>query len=175
MRKFFIDWRIKYSLFTIKFLEIRKLKLQKALLKIEEQIYSIVYPSVSLAASIARGNKNNPPKEKLFKTFCPKCYRYFFIEPSKAMLKGYNIAYANCSHCNQELVSFASPELETGKVAISWLRADEKRKKEELFAFVEMIAERDRTKLSDVSNNNISLQNYYKQILDSSNSNGLIN
>ncbi len=175
MRKFFITVRSKIPGLKLKLLGKRKVRLQMQLVKVEADINSILFPTITLAISMIPGYRSNPPKEKRFKTLCSKCYNYYFFEPSAAMLRGENIAFTNCTHCNQELVSFVSPELETGKEAVSWLKSEHKEKVKELNNFVLSLGAQLGIDLSDKKNEKTNFELLYKKLLDNSNTGGLLN
>lgn len=150
-------------------------RVNKKIVKLIAEREKSLMPTVKLAVSMIPTFKSNPPKEKRFKTLCTKCYRYFFFEPSVEMLKGKNIAYTNCTHCNQELVSFVSPELETGKEAVSWLKSEHKEKMKVFDDFVLSLSKQLGIDLSDKKNEKRNLELLYKQLLDNSNTSSLLN
>lgn len=175
MRKFFITLKSRISEIKIKYLNKRKIQLQKQIIKVDAEINKILLPSIKFAIDVVYGIKSNPPKEKKFKTLCPSCYRYFFIEPSKEMLSGKNIAYNNCPHCNSELVSFASYNLETGKNAITWLKSEYKKNVEGLREFLKDFSAKNGIQFSEKGNNIEKLEAFYKRFLGYDNTNGIFN
>ena len=168
IRKFSVTLKAKIATFRVNYINKRIAKLIAAREK-------SLMPTVKFAVSLIPAFRSNPPKEKRLKTLCTKCYRYFFFEPSLEMLNGKNIAYTNCTHCNQELVSFASPELETAKEAVSWLKSEHKEKMKVFDGFVLSISTQLGIDLSDKKNEKGNLELLYKQLFDKNNTGGLLN
>ena len=175
MRKIFITLKGRAIKVRINYLNKRKLQLQKQIKKIDAELNKILLPTIKFALDVVYGIKSNPPKEKKFKTLCPICYKYFFIEPSKEMLSGKNIAYHSCPHCKTELVSFVSENLETGKNAITWLKSEYKKNVDGLREFLKDFSAKNGIQFSPKENNKEKLENFYKQFLGYNNTNGIFN
>ena len=124
MRKFWFTLRAKTGSFSWIFINDRIKRVTKLLKKLEAKRNKMLKTTLQFAFNFIPGYKTSAPKELRFKTLCLKCYRYFYFQPSVAMLKGENIAYTNCTHCNQEHISVVYPELPTGKTANSYLKTE---------------------------------------------------
>ena len=175
MRKLFLLLRSKSPEFRIKYLTRKRQLLHKQLMKIENEIIKKLHPTIRFSLDVVYGIKSEPTKRTKLKTLCPDCFKSFSFEPSNEMKTGKNIAHNSCPHCKAELVSFASPDLTTGKNAVAWLKSEYKNNVEVMAKFIKDFSAKNGIQFYGNDKDLEKLNAYYKQILDSSNFNGLIN
>lgn len=165
LRKFLFTLRAKTGTFSSIFINDRIKRATKLLKKLEAKRNKLLIPTVQFALNFIPGYKTKSPRESNFKTFCPKCYRYFYLKPSAVMLKGENIAHTNCKYCNEELVSIVYPELETGRTANSYMKIEFEKTRKQFLDFIKNIAFQIGLDSFDFNNPKNDLEKIYEEIL----------